>query len=431
MPQTTVTKLPQAQVKITFVVTPDEAKPYLDQAVVEISNNKPLPGFRPGKATYEDVKRTYGEMLIWETALERIVRAFYVKAVIDEELDTIGSPAISVEKLTPGNDIEFTVTANLMPSATRIADYSKPLVEAKPRAVNDAEVEAALDDLRKMRRSEAVVDRAATAEDMLNIDLDILKDNVLVEGGQSKQYRVYLHEPHYVPGFAEQLVGARKGDEKKFTLPFPEDHYNKMLAGKNVDYAVKVNDVYALNVPPADDEFAKSLGLESIAKLRELLKSNLQTEADAKSKEASEVELLEKLTKESAFSEIPELLVNEEVRRMMHELEHGIEEQGGNMKDYLASIKKTADELKMDFVPQAILRIQTAVLIKEVGKKENIKVTEDEIDAEVDKILATLKPGDKDTRERVISPEFREDVAVRLKNHKVLELLKEKGIKRA
>ncbi len=424
-----ITHLPGSLVQLKFAVTPEDAKPYLDKAVEDISTNKPIRGFRPGKAGYDDVKTAYGEMLIWETALERIVRASYVKAVLDNDIDTVGSPEVSVQKLVPNQNLEFTLTASVMPAVINLLEYEKPLVTKKARAVTEDQVVKALEDLRRMRRTEAAADRAATNEDAVVIDLDIKKDNVPVEGGATQNYKIYLNESHVIPGFAEKLVGVKKGDVKTFELAFPKDHYNKMLAGNLVEFTATIKDVFELKLPELNDEFAKGLGLETLAALRDLLKKNLQGEQDRKSDEAAEIELLEKLVKGSKFTEVPELLVNEEVRRMMMELEHNAEQQGMQMKDYLASIKKTADDLKLDFVPRAMERIQTAVLIKEIGKRENVDVADAEIEAEQDRILDSLPPGDKETRERVASPDYREYVAAQMKNRKVLGILKAKGIK--
>jgi trigger factor len=429
MQKPTITHLPQSRVEFKFTVTPDEAKPYLDQAVTDISNAKPLKGFRPGKAGYEDVKREYGEMAIWEAAIERIIRAQYVKAVLNEKIEVVGSPQIAVEKLVPNQDVSFKAIATVMPRVTNLVDYSAPLVERKKKVVGEKEVTHAIEDLQKMRRVEVVVDRAATKEDMVLIDLEIKKDHVTVEGGVSRDYRVYLNEEQYIPGFADKLVGVKKGDVKSFEMEFPKDHYNKQLAGQMVEFAVTVKDVFELQLPTLDDVFAKTLGAESLDKLKELLQKNLQQEEDQRSLEASEIELLAKLSKGSRFSEIPELLVNEEVRRMLKELESTAEQQGMDMKDYLASIKKTKDDLTLDFIPRALERIQTALLIKEVGKREKIDVTEEEVDAEQDRILDSLKETDTETRNLVASPDYREYMAVQMKNRRVVELLRKKGIK--
>ncbi len=425
-----ITQLPHSQVEINFVVTPEEAQPFIDQAVIDISNSQPIRGFRPGKAGYNDVKLAYGEMSIWESALERIVRAHYVKTVMEQKIDTIGSPEIKVKKLVPHQEISFSTTATLMPQVSNLVDYAQPLVTRQAcRVVTDEEVQRALDNLRKVRRTEAAVDRAATMEDAVLIDLEIKKDQVIVEGGATRDYKIYLFESHYIPGFSQQLVATKKGVVKTFELKFPPEHYNKQLAGQSLEFTAAIKDVIEIKLPAADDTFAQEHGLESSDKLRQLLRQNLQTDADQKANEAAEIALLDKLVKNSRFTEIPELLINEEVRRMYYELEHSAEERGMQMADYLSSLKKTADQIKLDLVPRAIERIQTAVLIKEIGKRENVEVTGQEIEAEQNRILDSLPKDNKETRERVASPDYRDYIAAQMKNRKVLELLKAKGIR--
>lgn len=423
-----ITQLPKSRVQIAFLVLPEEAQPFLEQAAADISASRPIKGFRPGKASYEEVRRAYGEMPIWESALERIIRAKYVKTILDHHLDTVGSPELSVEQLVPGQEIKFTATASLMPTVTRLMEYSKPLVTKKIRTVTNDEVEKVILELRTMRRTEAAADKAAEKSDAVVIDLEIRKDGVPVEGGTSRGYKVYLNESHYLPGFAEKLLGVKKGDVRTFELEFPKDHYTKMLAGATAEFTATVTDVYELRLPDLDDAFAKTLGQDSVALLRELLLKNLQEEQDRKSDEAAEIELLETLVKGSTFSEIPELLVNEEVRRMVAELEHGAEERGMKMADYLSSLKKTADQLKLDLVPRALERVQTSVLIKEVGKRENVQIADADVEAEQDRILDSLPKDDAASRERVASPEYRDYIALQMRNRKVLEALKAKGI---
>jgi len=428
MPETKITQMPKSEVKIEFTVSLEEAKPYLDEAVKEISTAKPIQGFRPGKATYEDVKREVGEMKIYEQALERIVRAFYIKTVLNENIDTVGSPEISMDQLVPGQPIKFTVIAPTEPQVLTFPDLEKCKVKSKKTDINETHVDEAIDQMRKMRRVESRVDRPATGDDLVLIDMEMKRDHVVLEGGSGRDYRVYLNEDHYIPGFTEKLKGAKEGEERTFTLPFPAEHYQKHLAGKDVDFTAKVKGVFELKLPDVNDEFAKGVGLEDVAKLREKLKENLEMESKQKSDEAAEIDMLEKLVDQSKFGDVPDLLVNEEVRRMVHELEHGVEEQGMKWQDYLSSIKKTADEIKLGFVPQALRRIQTAVLIKQLAKKENITVSDEETDAEVDRILNSLRPEDKETRERVASAQYRDYVAIQLRNRKTLEWVKKECI---
>ena len=428
MPETKITQLPKSEVKIEFVVSVDEAQPYLDEANKELSEAKPIQGFRPGHAPYDAVKREFGEMRIWEQALERIVRAFYVKTILAENLDTVGSPSINLDQLTPGQPIKFTVIAPTSPQIVEFPDLEKCKVTAHEVKITDQQVEDVIQQMRKMRRQEARVDRPATGDDLVVIDLEMKRDQVVLEGGTGRDYRVYLNEPHYIPGFAEKLPGIKEGEERTFTLAFPAEHYQKHLAGKPVDFTARAKGVFELKLPEVNEEFAKGVGLESLVKLQEKLRENLTHEAKHKSDEAAEIELLDKLVDQAKFGDVPDLLVNEEVRRMLHELEHGVEEQGMKWPDYLSSIKKTSDELKLEFIPQALRRIKAAILIKNLAKKENITVTEQELDDETDRILNSLKPEDQETREHVASPEYRDYIAVQMRNRKTLEWVKGKCI---
>lgn len=423
-----ITHLPGSKVELKFTVTPEEAQPYIDKVVQEISTEKTIPGFRPGKAPYAEVKNAVGEMVIWEHALEAVVRAWFVKTVLDKQLQTVGSPEISVDQLTPGQELKFTCTVAVMPVITKAEEIKEPFVELKIKEVKDEDVEKAVQDLRKMKHEEVVTAEPATKDHMVVVDLVMTKDGVILEGGTANGYRVYLQEEHYIPKFADQLMGLKKGDQKKFTLPFPAEHYQKMYAGKDIDFEVNVKEVYEIKLPEVNDEFAKSLGVESVQALRDLLRKNMSSENEHHAMEAAEIELLESLVKNSSFTEVPEILIKEETRRMYEELRNDIEHRGGRMEDYLASIKKSADEIKLDMIPQAIKRLQTSVYVQHVVKDQKLEVMPKELDDEIDRLLSMTE--DPNTRERISSPDYREYVNTVMRNRKALEHLKEKGIKK-
>ncbi len=429
MSQPTIEKQPGSTIKLVFTVTPEEAKPYVDEAVKELGASKPIAGFRPGKAPYQEIVKAFGEMRIWETALERIVRALYMRAILDNDIDTVGSPEVQVDKLTPNADIRFTIIAPIAPQVEQAADYKRERVTYEARAVKDEDVEKALRDLRMMQRKEVASSNPATNEDLAVIDLEMKRDNVVLEDGSAKDYRLYLAEQHYIPGFTDKIVGMKEGEEKTFTLPFPKEHFQKHIAGKDVDFTVRLKQVFKLELPELNDEFAKTLGMKDVQTLKDLLRRNIGLEEGERAKQKAEIELLEKLVDESRFSEIPEILVNEEVRKMLRELEQTVAERGMKVEDYLASIKKTADDLRMEFVPQAMRRIRTATLIKNVAKQEDIKIKDADVDTEIDTILKGLREDDAETRKRVTSPEYREYVAIMMRNQRALDVLKSYGIK--
>jgi len=421
-------KLPKSMVEFSFTVSQEEADPFLKAAAERLAQKSSIPGFRPGKAPYDMIKQRVGEMAILEEALEPIVRANYTKAVMKESIDTVGSPEINVEKLAPGNPISFKVKAALIPEIEKLGDYKSKQIERKKVEVEENRVDKTIEDLAKMQTKEKAVDRPATKEDKIVIDMEISQGGVVVEGGQSPNFQVYLSEKNYIPGMTDELVGLKPGEERKFQLKFPEEHFQKNLAGKNVDIKVKANQIFELEPPKIDDEFAKSIGQPDLKSLRELIQANLVKEAEAEQDRHIEHQLFDELIKNSRFGDIPELLVNEEVNKMLHELEHNAAHQGMKFDDYLGAVKKTVADLKMEFTPEAIRRIKAALLMRVISDKENINVTDEEVDKELDRIAENYKDNDE-ARKQIFSPEYRDYVAGSIQNQKTIQLLKENMIK--
>lgn len=424
MPEIVVTPLPKSEVKLEFTVSVEEAHPYLEETIKELSVARPVPGFRPGKLPFADGMRLYGPMAVLEAALERIIRASYVRAIVDKQISPVGSPNVTVDKITPDQPLTFTIIAPVEPTVTTLPELSECSVERKHTSVEESQIDTSIDQIRKMRRTESPVEREATAEDLVVIDLEMKKDHVIIDGGAGADYRVYLSEEHYIPGFTKELLGIKAGDERTFTLPFPKEHYQKHIAGHDIEFQVKGKQVFALELPEVTDEFCKTIGATDVADLRQKIRENMELEANQKAEEAAEISMLEQLTEKAVFTDIPEILVNEEVRRMIGELQQGIDQQGMKWEDYLSSIKKTSDDLKLEFAPQAVRRIKSAVLIKAFAKKAGVEIKEEEVDQEIDAILASLRKGDNEARERVTSPEYRDYVMVQMRNRKALEWMK-------
>jgi trigger factor len=423
-----IEKLPKSTIELTFTVTPEDAKPFLKAAAERLSQQSSIPGFRPGKAPYEMVKQRVGEMAILEEALEHIVRKNYTEAVMAEDLDTVGSPEINVEKLAPGNAINFKIIAALVPKIEKLADYKSAKITKEKIEITDDKVEKVLGDLAKMQTKETIAERASTKADKIVVDMEMEQGGVIVEGGKSPNFQVYLNEENYLPGLTDKLVGLKTGEEKKFQLDFPKEHFQKNLAGKKVDIKVKVNGVYQLEQPKIDNEFAKSVGQTDIAALKNTLRENIAHEAEHEQEHKLEQKIFEDLINNSRFADVPDVLVNEEVNKMIQELEQNAASQGMKMEDYLASVKKDLGQLKLDFAPEAIRRVKAALIVREINIKENIEVADAEIDKALDQQAEQYKDNE-DAKKQIYSPEYREYITTVLKNRKVLELLHKNMVK--
>lgn len=425
--QYTLTKLPKSSVELLITVTPEDYKKDMDTAALRLSQRAAIPGFRPGKAPYDIVKQNVGEIKILEEALQSIVEKNYHLAVTTEKVETIGMPEITIEKMAPGNDFVFKAVAALLPTV-KLADLSKIDAAKKEITVGDKELNEVLENLRKMQGAEVVKEGPATKEDKVEVAMNMTIDKVGVEGGQAPKHQVYLSEPHYIPGFAEQLVGLKKGEVKEFSLKFPDEHYQKHLAGKNIDFHITVNDVYSIEYPEINDAFAEKLGQKSLEALKEILQTNLTKEAENKEAQRLEAELLEKVILASEFGEIPEVLINSEKQKMFHELKHSLEEKGISFENYLKDVKKTEEEIANDFSDRSLTRVKAALISRQIAKDNDIKVEEEELNTEIEAIKVTYE-NDPKVLEALQRRDVLDTLAATVQNKKVIAFLKEKIVK--
>lgn len=419
-------KISQSEVELIITVAPTDYQKEMEKAAERLSERAAIKGFRPGKAPYDVAKSQLGEIKIMEEAVESIVQNNFYNAVKEEKLDTVGMPLITIEKMAPGNELVYKAKVALFP-AVKLADLSKIKVSAKKIEINQKQIDGAIKDLQKMQVKETIKNGSAAKKDKVIIDLDMFIDKVAVEGGQAKDHQVYLNEEHYIPGLAEQLINLKKDEKKKFILPFPKEHYQKHLAGKNVDFEIKVKDVFNLEYPEANDEFAKKLGLGNMEKLRELIKNNLTKEAENKEEQRIEVDILEQLISQSELEEIPEILIKSEKQKMFHELKHDLERRGIVMEDYLKNLKKTEEQIFNDFAEQAEKRVKAMLVSRQVALENDIKAEKKDLDKEIELIKKTY-PNDPKVEENLKHPQVLSTISNMIQNKKVVEFLKDKVI---
>ncbi|MFA6522023.1 MAG: trigger factor [Patescibacteria group bacterium] len=417
--------------KATFTLTipAETVEAGMQHASEHMSEESSIPGFRPGKASYEVVKQRVGEMKLLEAAAEELIRAAFVDAMLKEDLETVGQPYFNAVKMAPGNDMVITAEVALFPKVLELADYEKLSVEKKDTKPSKETIESAKKELATMQTKETrkVAGEVLVKGDKAVVNLTMKKEGVVLEGGEGRNHGIYTAEPHYIDGIVEKILGAKEGEERTFTLPFPKDHYQKHLAGQNIDFTVVVNEIYGLDTPTIDEEFAKKVGLESLAKLEEKLSENMQAENEEEERLRQDREVLDLLAEKSKFEAIPDLLINQEIDKMTHELEHSLKDRGLEIDSYLKSINKTPADLKLDFAKAALRRVQVGLVLKEISKKEKIEVTDAELDPELDKIAEQY--DDEEIKKRIYGPDYREYVRAQHVNRKTIELLKSKMVK--
>ncbi len=418
--------------KATFTVTvpAEKVTEGMKDAAEHLAEHSDIPGFRPGKATYDVLKQRLGEMKILEEALEGLIRAGFISAMIEEDLDTIGQPYFNVVKMAPNNELVFTAEIALHPKIKKLADYKNLTVAKKDTSTSKELIERAKKDLTAMRTKEVRAEKGykSTKGDKVIVALGMKREGVVLEGGESQSHGVYTGEEHYIPGFAQHLIGLEEGDKKTFTLKFPKDHYQKHLSDQDVDFDIEVKEIFKLEIPVIDEEFVKNLGMTSVADLETKLAENIKIESDAEESIRQDKEVLELISSKSEFETVSDLLINQEIEKMLHELKNNVNNQGAEFENYLKSINKSLADLKLDFAPTALTRVKVAMILGEVSEKEGIKPTEDEISAELDKLAENYKDN-KEATETLYSPQYRTYIEKQMTNRKTIDHLKSVMVK--
>lgn len=401
----TLEQLPKSSVALTIELTPEEVRPHLERAASRLSERKSVPGFRPGKAPYEVMRKAVGDDVIFHEALEPIVRATLPQAIQEQQLVTVGAPNIEIIKLAPDNPLIYKATLGLLPKAT-LGGYKTLKVERTPVEVTDGEVDKLVLELRASRATEKLVLREAKMDDKVELDFTAYLDNVPVEGGTSTTHPLILGSKTFVPGFEEQIVGMKAGEEREFTLRFPKDYYKKNMADRDVEFKVKVVSVYERTLPETNDEFAKSFGnFTALAELKDHLKKNKLEEKEREEKERFELAMLEKILEVSTIEDLPDSLVNGELDKMVDELKSSISYQGMDFAQYLESIKKTEEDVRNDLRPQAERRIKLSLVTRAIADAEHIEVSDDEVKKEIAD-TKKLYENNAEITQSLASPEY-------------------------
>src|SRR3989339_606252 len=410
--------LKKSQIELIVELSVEEFKPYIQKGAEVISKEVKIDGFRPGKVPYEVLKKKIGEMSILEESARIAINKTLGEVIAKHvEGQPVGQPKIDITKIAPNNPMEFKVTLDILPEVV-LGVYKDLKIKRKKIEVTKQDIEKMLTDLQSMRASEKAVEREIKDTDKALVDIQMFSDGIPLEDGQSKDTAIMIGKDYVVPGFDKQLLGAKKGDKKEFSLPYPKEHYMKNLAGKMVEFKVIIKGVFKREMPEIDDKFAESMGIKKLDELKKNIEQNIVMHKQQE---------MDKIINKTKFGDIPENLIKNEAQNMMIETEQGVLEQGGKFEDYLSSIKKTHDQMVLELLPDAVRRVKASLLIREVSIKEKIEATKED----VQKNIEEMKKKYKDNKEAVIqlnSPEYQAYILNVLTSQKVVDKLKEWNI---
>ncbi|MBP6889122.1 MAG: trigger factor [Candidatus Moranbacteria bacterium] len=425
-----VKKLPASQVEMRVTLAWDEWSKECDHAAEQVAKEVKVSGFRPGKVPRALIEKRYGKEVVLHEAAEHAVSHAYSRALTQEHIHAIGKPDVKLENAKEDEELVFTVTTAVLPEV-KIADTWRKsakvaITEHKKKedvlVVEAKEVEEELQRLALMRAKFITVNRPAALEDSVEIDFEVRRDGVIIEGGKSEKHALVLGKGVFIPGFEEMIVGMQTDEEKTFTLSFPEDYHAKHLAGNPAEFHVKLRLVQERQVPVLDDTFAQGLGdFESLSALQKKISEGMLEEKKHHFKEEGRTVLLDALVAESSI-DFPEILIEEEQNRMASEFQLQVENMGMPFEQYLERVGKSLDTLKQDWVEQAKKRLSAGLILEKLAEDDQVEIDSKDIEQEMNTVLQQYKRV-QDAEKNIDLERLYAATRGRLRNEKVFEML--------
>jgi len=423
-----IKKLTGSKIEITREIPSAVWEKHIASAVADAAGEFKFQGFRPGKAPRNLVEQKVGKDLILNNAAEKAIRKDYVDYVTAEKLDVIGMPEVKLEHLAEGETMTYKALVAVMPEIEIDPKYKEEVKKVnaefsgKTFEADEKEVELELERLANSRAKLVTVMREAKNEDAVEIDFSVTVGGVPIEGGTSKNHGLVIGKGVFIPGFEENLIGMREGDEKEFELNFPKDYHKEDLKGKLATFKVKMSMVQEREIPKVDDEFAKSLGnFENLEAIKKNMREGMAHENEHRIKEERNAKYIEAMIA-NFKGELPEVMISEEIKKMMHEFEHQVGSMGMTMDDYLARIGKKKEDMEKDWKPQAEKRVKSALALREIAKDESIEIPNEEVEAEMNKTLQYYK-NIKNVEKDIDLERLYSYTKITLENDKVFEML--------
>ena len=386
-----VEKLEKNMAKLTIEVSAEDLEKAMQNAYQKAKGRISIPGFRKGKAPRKMIEQMYGKGIFLEDAVNALIPEHYSKALAECDLEIVSQPTIDITQAEPGKALIFTAEVATKPEVT-LGDYKGVEVPKTEINVTDEDVDAEIKkEQEKNSRTINVEDRGAQLQDVVTIDFEGSVDGVPFDGGQATEYPLTLGSNTFIPGFEDQLVGAKVGDDVDVKVTFPEEYQAKELAGKEAVFKCAVKKIEAKELPELDDDFAKDVSeFDTLAEYKEHVKTNLVERKENEAKRAKEDAAVDKAI-ENAQMDIPEAMLKTQCRQMLDDFSRRMQSQGLSMEQYFQFTGMTADKMMEDMKPQALKRIQTRLVLEKVAEVENIQPTEEEVNEEIAKMAEAYK----------------------------------------
>ncbi|ADU31381.1 trigger factor [Evansella cellulosilytica] len=377
---------------LTVEVDSSRVDTALDEAFKKVVKKVNVPGFRKGKIPRKMFEQRFGVESLYQDALDILLPQAYSEAIEESGIEPVDRPDIDIETMEQGQNLVFKATVTVKPEV-KLGEYKGLEVQAQESEVTDEDIDAELKQLQERHADlVAIEDGEVQTGDTVVMDFEGFVDGEPFEGGQADNYSLEIGSGQFIPGFEDQLVGVKTGEEKEVNVEFPAEYHSEELAGKPATFKVKVHDIKRKELPELDDEFAKDVNedVETLEDLKKDLREKMETSKKQQAEATTRDELVQKAT-ENAEIDVPEAMITTETDRMLQEFGQRLQAQGMSLDMYYQFSQTDEEGMKAQFHDDAEKRVRANLTLEAIAEAENVEVSDEDVDKEIGEMAETYK----------------------------------------
>ncbi|MFD2211065.1 trigger factor [Virgibacillus halophilus] len=372
---------------LTFEASAEDFETALDKAFKKVVKDVQIPGFRKGKIPRKIFEKRFGVESLYQDAVDIVLPDAYMAAVSEAKIEPVDQPEINIEEIERGKNLVFTAKVTVKPEV-KLGEYKGLEVEEEDVTVTDEDVDHEIEHQRQHHAELVVKEDGEVAEgDTAVIDFEGFVDGEAFEGGKGENFSLEIGSGQFIPGFEEQLIGKKSGEETEVNVTFPEDYHEESLKGKEAVFKVTIHEIKSKELPDLDDEFAKDVDeeVETLDELKKKTRENLEKQKKQSAEDKKRTTLIEKAT-ENAEVEIPDAMVETELERMMNEFKQNLQMQGMTLEMYFQFSGQDENALKDQMREDAQKRVKTNLTLEAIANAEALEASDEDVEAELDKM---------------------------------------------
>lgn len=408
------------EVKLSFTIEASKFEEAIQKVYVKSAKYFNIPGFRKGKAPYKIVEKQYGAQIFYEDAFNEVAGEVYEKELTDAKIEAVSRPEIDIIQMEKGKDLIFTAVVQTKPEVT-LGKYKGIELKKVEYNVEEKDIDHEIGHMQERNaRLVNVEDRPVEKNDTTVIDFEGFVDGVAFEGGKAENHELVIGSNTFIPGFEDQIIGMKIGEEKDINVTFPEEYFSKDLAGKPAVFKVKLHEIKKKELPAVDDEFAKDVSeFDTIKELKASIKEKLEEENKNKAKYETEEEAI-KTVCDNTEIDIPSGMIETETDNMIKDIEQRLMYQGLNFAQYLQMMGKTEEDMRKEMKEQAERQVKTKLVLGAIVEAEKIEATDEEVKAKLEE-MATMYG--KDAKDLEANESLKAYIAESVKTEKAISFI--------